>query len=206
MRYRFPAAFRPPAFASRVILFPRGELGLHHGRLTTHQQRAGPFGVSTFHSRDTTGLGASLPRGTGGASLTECRARPASAASQRLRPCTPPHASHRAGLRFTRHQRGFTRFTRPVCPSPVAPAMGRGLLRLSPRASHPAVTSSARQGRGQAASTRLGLHHRHHAGPPNCGSTRKVRHRVATADPDSGQAPPGALRNQSRSSKKAATG
>jgi len=96
----------------------------------------------------------------------------------------PTCTSHRAELRFTRHQRGFTRFTRPVCPSPVALSMGRGPLRLYPRASHPTVTSSARQGQGQAASTRPGLHHRHHVGPPNCESTRKVRHRVATADPD----------------------
>jgi hypothetical protein len=129
---RFPAAFRPPAFASRVILFPPEELGLPHGRLTAHHKAGGPRrGFHVPHSRVTTGVGALYTPGTGGALLTECRARPAPAASQRLRPCTPPITSHRAEFRFTRHQQGFTQFTRPVCPSPALLAMGRGLLRLS---------------------------------------------------------------------------
>jgi len=95
----------------------------------------------------------------------------------------PAGTTHRAGPLFTRHQRRFTRFTRPVCPSPVTPQWV-GDPSASPRASHPAVTSSARQGQGQAASTRPGLHDRHHIGPPNRESTRKVRPRVATAVED----------------------
>lgn len=152
-------------------------------------KRADPVGVSTFHTHESRpGWVPSLPRGP--AVLSWPNAVP----DQRLPhhnglSLHPAHASHRAEFRFTRHQRGFTQFTRPVCPSPVAPSRGRGLLRLSPRASHPTVTSSARQGRGQAASTRPGLHHRHHAGPPNCESTRKVRHRVATANPEEVRSP-----------------
>jgi hypothetical protein len=126
-------------------------------------------------------LGALSTPGTGGASLTGCRARPAPAAFRRPVPSprsnVPPrratiheastkvHAIHPSGLPLTRDPPG-----------------GRRILRLSPRASHPAVTSSARQGQGQASSTRPELHNRHHVGPPNCEFTRKVRHRVATAD------------------------
>ena len=137
-------------------------------------------GFRVPHSRDTTGLGALSIPGTGGASLTGCRARPAPAASQRHVPVprltipsrgatihkasTKVHAIHPSGLPLTRDLLD-----------------GTETLRLSPRASHPAV-SSARQGQGQAASTRRGLHNRHHVGPPNCESTRTVRHRVATAE------------------------
>ena len=36
------------------------------------------------------------------------------------------------GLQITRHQRRFTRFTRPALPSPVAPMDGTGTLGLEP--------------------------------------------------------------------------
>jgi hypothetical protein len=132
------------------------------------------------HSRERPGRVPPIPRGRR-CSWTGCRARPAPAASQRPVPAPrwniPPrgaiiheastkvHAIHPSGLPLTRDPYG-----------------GIEILRLSPRASHPAVTSSARQGRGQASSMRPGLHHRHHVGPPNCESPRRVRHRVATAD------------------------
>ena len=74
--------------------------------------------------------GCPLYPGDGGALPARCRARPSPAASQQPVPAPrcriPP-----AGLRFTRHQRGFTRFTRPACPWPVAPRMGRETLGLS---------------------------------------------------------------------------
>ena len=66
------------------------------------------------------------------------RARPASAASQRQRPCTPPAALHLAGLHITRHQRRFKQFTRPVFPSPTAARVERAAASAFPRASHPA--------------------------------------------------------------------
>ena len=53
------------------------------------------------------------------------------------------------GSSITRHQRRFTQFTRPVCPLPVVPGWN-GDPSASPRASHPAVASSARRGWGQA--------------------------------------------------------
>jgi hypothetical protein len=110
---------------------PARELGLPYGRLT---------GTTWYRTR--TGLPRSAPArsgrggcplypGDGGALPAGCRARPSPAASQRPVPAPrcriPP-----AGLRFTRHQRGFTRFTRPACPSPVAARMGRATLGLSP--------------------------------------------------------------------------
>lgn len=61
----------------------------------------------------------------GGALPTEKVPRPAPAASQRPVP-TPHDHIPAAELRFTRHQRRFTRFTRPVCPSPVAPGWNGG--------------------------------------------------------------------------------
>ena len=76
------------------------------------------------------------------------RARPASATSQRHRPCTPFPALHLTGLHITRHQRGFTQFTRPVFPSPAAARMERAAASALPRASHPAdqEPDSARRG------------------------------------------------------------
>ena len=64
-------------------------------------------------------------------------------------PCTPLQQSILRGSRITRHQRRFTQFTRPVCPLPVTPGWSGGPSAF-PRAPHPAVTSDARQGRGQA--------------------------------------------------------
>ena len=111
---------------------PARDLGLPHGRLTGHHLAPGPGrGFHVSHLRDTTGVGALSTPGTAVLLPARCRARPAPAASQRPVPaprtCIPP-----AGLLFTRHQRGFTRFTRPVCPWPVASRMGREALELSP--------------------------------------------------------------------------
>jgi hypothetical protein len=79
-----------------------------------------------------------------GALPAGCRARSAPAASQRPVPSTP-HLHPTAEWRFTRHQRRFTRFTRPACPEPVVPGWDED-PRAFPCAPHPAVTGSARQG------------------------------------------------------------
>ena len=57
----------------------------------------------------------------------------------------PRTANPSRGSAITGHQRRFTRFTRPACPSPVIPGWD-GDPRAFPCASHPAVTGSARQG------------------------------------------------------------
>jgi len=70
-------------------------------------------------------------------------------------PCSPPARPINGG-RFTRHQRGFTQFTRPVFPSPAAARMERRAASAFPRASHPAdrePTTHAEVGTGQRART-----------------------------------------------------
>jgi len=99
---------------------PARELDLPHGRLTGRDQRPDPDGVPTFRTTRYDRGGCLLDPGDSGALPARCRARPAPAASQRPVPSTPhPHPT--AGLLITRHQRRFTRFTRPACPSPVTP-------------------------------------------------------------------------------------
>ena len=111
---------------------PARELGLPCGRLTGHYLAPGPGrGFHVSHLRDTTGVGALSTPGTAVLSPAGCRARPAPAASQRPVPA-PRSRIPPAGPLITRHQRGFTRFTRPVCPWPVASRMGREALGLSP--------------------------------------------------------------------------
>jgi hypothetical protein len=155
---RFPAAFRPPAFACRVILFPPGNwafltVGLPGTRART---RTGfPRSAPARHDRG----GCPLYPGDGGALLARCRARPAPAASQRPVPAPRTHIPP-AGLRFTRHQRGFTRFTRPACPSPVTHRMGRQILGLSPVLRTPPLPA-AHDRAGPGMSTRPELRDRH---------------------------------------------
>jgi hypothetical protein len=100
---------------------PAGELGLPHGRLTGHQPGAGPQrGSHVLHVPDTTGEGAPSTPGTAVFS------RPDDLPDRRLplpngQSLHPAGASHRRGYSITGHQRGFTPFTRPVCPWPVIP-------------------------------------------------------------------------------------
>jgi hypothetical protein len=155
----FPSPFGVPAFASRVILFPPRSSAFLTVGLPGNDVPGPGRGFHVPHQRDTTGSGALSTPGTAVLTLAECRARPAPAASQRPVP-TPRYHHPPARLRFTRHQRGFTRFTRPVCPSPVIPGWN-GNPRAFLQAPHPAVTSDARQRRGHDASTRRELRIRH---------------------------------------------
>ncbi len=160
----------------------RRGLGLPRGRLTgTPHSRAGPRrDYHVPHARDTTGVGASCIPGAAVLTQPTKNPRPAPAASQR--PAPPPHPPHpiRQGSRITRHRRRFTQFTRPVCPLPVTPGWSRGPSAF-PRASHPAVTSDARQGWGQAFEHGPGTTQPAYAGPPICEPARYVRPRVATS-------------------------
>jgi hypothetical protein len=113
----FPLRFR----CRRSLLghpIPAGGLGLPHGRLTGHARRRVPDldGVTAFRTHELRpGWAPPIPRGR------RCSSRPRDVLSRRLpldggqsrSPCSriPP-----AGLCFTRHQRGFTQFTRPVFP------------------------------------------------------------------------------------------
>src|SRR5262245_7895860 len=138
---------------------PARDLGLPYGRLTGHTRartRTGfPRSAPARHDRG----GCPLYPGDGGALLARCRARPAPAASQRPVPA-PRTRIPPAGLRFTRHQRGFTRFTRQACPSPVTHRMGRQALGLSPVLRTPPLPA-AHDRAGPGMSTRPELRDRH---------------------------------------------
>ena len=133
-----------------VIRFPPRELGPPHGRLTGDQRRTStglPRSARTSYDRGGCPLypedGGAHP-GRVGSPTGACRFPAAS-------PCTPLPTSHRARLRFTRHQRGFKQFTRPVFPSPVAARMERAALGLSPELRTPPTRSRRRTSRrGQA--------------------------------------------------------
>ncbi len=141
----FPVAFRPPAFASWASC-PAGEFRLS-SRSAYRRPPAGRtltgFPCSARMRCDRGGC-PPLPRGRRCSHDRRPNLRSPPAASQR--PALYPAAtSHRPGLAITRHHEGSLAFTRPVFPSPVAPGWNGGPW-ASPRASHPAVTSDARQG------------------------------------------------------------
>jgi hypothetical protein len=129
-----------------VTLFPPGTWAFLTVGLPGTTWRPDPDTVSTFHTCEIRpGWVPPLPRGR------RCSSRPDAVPGRRLplrsgQSLHPATASHQRGSAITGHQRGFTRFTRPVCPSPVVSRMGREALGLNPCAPHPAVTGGARQG------------------------------------------------------------
>ena len=138
-----------------VILFPPRSWALLAVGLPDARSRPDLDGVTAFRTRELRpGWVPSLPRGRRCSpgqvvSLTgACRSTTAS-------PYSPVNIPSSGG-RFTRHQRGFTQFTRPVFPSPVAARMERAAASAFPRASHPAdqePTTHAEVGTGQRART-----------------------------------------------------
>ena len=124
-------------------------------------QRPGPRrGYRVSHERNARGGCPILPRGR------RCSSRPRRVLGQRLpllsgQSLDPAPALHRAGLRLTRHQRGFKQFTRPVFPSPVAARMERAALGLSPELRTPPARSRTTHvgvGTGHRARTRNHTH------------------------------------------------
>lgn len=150
---RVPVAFRPPAFASRVIPDPVGNSVF----LTVDPpgvNRRDPTGIATFRMHKTRpDWVPSRPR-DGGAqpdrmALPGRRLPLRSGQSCTLLeqpPCRAPdnEASNEGSLAFTR----------PVFPRRWSPD-GTGTLGLLPWASHPAVTHDARQGGDRSTSTDL---------------------------------------------------
>jgi len=163
---RFPAAFPLPAFASWSSC-PAGELSSPHGRPTEPTGSGPRRGFRVSHARATTGVGApSTPRTTV-LTLTGVAHRPASAASQR-RVLAPRHNLHSCGtLHHEASTRGSHKFARPIFPSPVAPGWN-GRPWASPRASHPAITRSARRGGDRPSSTSLKHALRHRPSLQSC--------------------------------------
>jgi hypothetical protein len=115
-----------------VTLFPPGTWAFLTVGLPGTTWRPDPDGVSTFHTCEIRpGWVPPLPRGR------RCSSRPDAVPGRRLplrsgQSLHPATASHQRGSAITGHQRGFTRFTRPVCPSPVVSRMGREALGLNP--------------------------------------------------------------------------
>jgi hypothetical protein len=146
---RFPVAFPLPAFASRSSDSRRG---IGPSSRSAYRARRGrvrtPTGLPRSARTSCDRVGALYTPRTAVLIPAEGRAQPAPTASQRP-VLSPRHQQSTDEGRFTRHQRGFKRFARPIFPSPVAPRWN-GSPRAFPRASHPAVTGSARRGWGQA--------------------------------------------------------
>jgi hypothetical protein len=147
---RFPAAFRPPAFASQVIRPPQGigppSRSAYRPRHRTRTPTGFPRSTRMRYDR----VGCLLYPGGGGAHPADKKSPAGACRFPAASPSTPPTASHRA--RFTHNEtsnRGSLTFTRPVCPLPVTPGW-KGVLRLPLELRTPPLTSDARQGRGQA--------------------------------------------------------
>jgi hypothetical protein len=129
---RFPAAFRLPAFASRSPCSRPGT-----GPSSRSAYRAPPSartrtGFPRFTPARYDRGGCPLYPGDGGARPGRMPCPASACRFPAASPCHPAPTSHQRGSAITGHQRGFTRFTRPVCPSPVAPRMGRETLGLVP--------------------------------------------------------------------------
>ena len=161
--------FLSPFLCRRSLLghpVPAGEFGPPHGRLIGHapEGASGPRRSTAFRTHELRpGWVSSKPRGRRCSSRTEGRAQPAPAGSFRGQSFDPALAHPSCGLPFARHQRGFTRFTRPVCPSPVAAGMERppsGFPRgFTPRR---LGADESRRGGARPSSTNLELHAQHH--------------------------------------------
>jgi hypothetical protein len=152
---RFPVAFPLPAFASRSSCSRRG---------------VGPPLRSAYRRRHAARTPTGLPRSTrmscdrggcplypedGGAPPGQVVSLTGACRSAAASPYTPPQLPIDGGS-LTRHQRGFTQFTRPIFPSPAAARMERAAAPAFPRASHPAdqePTTHAEVGTGQRART-----------------------------------------------------
>ena len=76
-----------------------------------------PRSAHTSHDRNGCLL---YPEG-GGAHSADKKSPTDACRSSTASPYTPLRTTHQQGSRITRHQRRFTRFTRPALPSPVAP-------------------------------------------------------------------------------------
>ena len=116
-RSRFPVAFRPPAFASRVVLHPPRSSAFLTVSPPDNKSSSGPRrGCHVPHETDATGVGVLCTPGTVVRSRPAKSPRAAPAASQRPAPISRSNFPS-AEVLMTRRQRGFTRFTRPVFPS-----------------------------------------------------------------------------------------
>jgi hypothetical protein len=149
MTSRFPVAFPLPAFRFSVIRCPPRSWALLTVGLPDVRSRPDLDGVTAFRTFELRpGWVPPIPRGR------RCSSRPRDVLGRRLplfrgesfNPAPTFPSTRGSELRGISQR--FRSFTRPACPSPVAPGwVGRPWA--SPRASHPAVTGGARRGQGQ---------------------------------------------------------
>jgi hypothetical protein len=123
-----------------VILRPPRNPALLTVGLPDH--RSGPRrGFRVPHARAATGVGALCAPGTTVLIPAGATSRPASAASQRTSPCTPPHFPPTGICLNEASTKGSHVFARPVFPSPVAARMERAALGLPPELRTPPTKS-----------------------------------------------------------------
>jgi len=174
---RFPAAFRPPAFASRVFLRP---LGIPLPLRSAYRQisRRTPSGLSRSACDRYDRGGRPLNPGDGGA-LPASQIR--LAGTRRLAtagPYSPASRNPPARVLMTRRHRGFTHVHPSGLPQPVTPGWNRSPSAF-PRASHPTVTHDARRGGDGPLRTGPGATPSTSIDPPSTSSTHHMRPRVA---------------------------
>ncbi len=139
-----------------VILFPPRNQALLTVSFPTPCGVGPRRGYRVPHTRDTTGKGALYTPGTT-VPAPDWRSCPAGVCRISTTPSLHPGpASTCRSPRLTRHQRGFTQFTRPIFPSPAATRMERAAAWAFPRASHPTRPRAGQRTSGQGQATEHG--------------------------------------------------
>jgi len=169
---RVPAAFRPPALASWVILRPPRVRPSLRSAFQTNQSSGPRRGCHVPHETATTGMGALCAPGTVVRSRPARFPRSAPAASQR------PVASSRCinpspGVLMTRRRRGFTCVRPSGLPQPVTPGAAWAGQITKPREPPlaPAPSPLAHRGRRHPSVRAI----RSVASPPEAASTIRAR-------------------------------
>jgi hypothetical protein len=141
-----------------VIRFPPGSWALLTvGLPGTPLASPDPDGVTTFRTHELrSGWAPSVPRGRRCSSRTGATTRPAPAASQRQRPCTPPTIPPTRISLNEASTKGSHVFARPIFPSLWPPGWNGPPLGLTPGLRTPPTksrTTHARAGTGHRART-----------------------------------------------------
>ena len=161
---RFPAAFRPPAFASRSPCSRPGAGPSLRSAYRARHSCPDLDRVTAFRTRELRpGWVPSIPRGR------RCSSRPEGVPGRRLplpsgQSLHPRHRRSVGGARLTRHQRGFKQFTRPAIPLACGRPDGTSRRLGFPPGFAPRRPGAddARQGGDRPSSTDLELHAQHH--------------------------------------------
>jgi hypothetical protein len=160
----FPSPFGIPALASWTVLRPPGSWASLAVGLPG--QSPDPDGVFTFRTVEIRpGWVLSEPRGGGVLRdwlLVTSRRLP----FRNGQPC-PQRRNPSPGVSMSRHHREFACTHPSGLPLACGPRMERALLGVFPDASHPAVTSNARQSGDGSVNTYPELRCRHHTQPSN---------------------------------------